>query len=154
MKSFLSLFLEETTFLGVDEKTYKDVLEFIGNKLIKLGYVKETFTAALLKREAEYPTGLPTEPLPVAIPHTDAEHVIKPCICFIRLNKGVDFNHMIEANKTINVNYVFCIVLDNADKQIGVLQKILSIVSNSNMMNKLGKVQTSREVYDLIKGDN
>ncbi len=52
MESFSSLFVEETIFLGVDRKTYKEVLEYIGSKLTKLGYVKETFTDALLKRDS------------------------------------------------------------------------------------------------------
>ncbi len=90
----------------------------------------------------------------MAIPHTDTEHVIKPCICFVRLNNEVEFHEMIDVNKTVKVNYVFCIVMDSPDKQVGVLQNILSIASNGDMMNKLGKVQTAKEVFKLIKGEN
>lgn len=154
MQNFSSLFKEETIFLEVDEKTYEGVLKFIGKELTKLGYAKETFTDAILKREEMYPTGLPTEPVPVAIPHTDTEHVIKPCICFIRLKNSVEFHEMIEVHKTVKVNYVFCILLDDPKNQTGVLQSILSIASNSNIMNKLGKVQTTREVFKLFEGDN
>lgn len=154
MQNFSSLFVEETIFLETDKKTYKEILEFTGDKLIKLGYAKKTFTEALLKREEEYPTGLPTEPFPVAIPHTDTEHVIKPCICFIRLSKGVEFHQMIDINKTVKVNYIFCIVLEKPDKQANVIQNILAITSDNDMMDKLGKVQTPREVLELIRGEN
>lgn len=154
MQNFSSLFKEETIFLEVDEKKYDGVLKFIGEKLIKLGYAKETFTDAIIKRENMYPTGLPTEPLPVAIPHTDTEHVIKPCICFIRLKNNVEFHEMIEVNKTVKVNYVFCILLDNPKNQTGVLQSILSIASNSSIMDKLGKARTKREVFELFKSND
>ena len=41
------------------------------------GFVKESFEKAVLDREKIFPTGLPTKPIGVAIPHTDAEHVNK-----------------------------------------------------------------------------
>jgi galactitol PTS system EIIA component len=152
MEGISSLFVEETIFLIADEKIYKgeEILEFIGNKLIKLGYVKETFTAALLKREAEYPTGLKMEPFPVAIPHTDAEYVVKPCICIVHLKNGVEFHEMINTNEIVKVNYVFCIVLANSDKQTGALQSIISIASNNDMMNGIGKAHTSKDVFEIV----
>jgi|UPI0005A744F0 Phosphotransferase system mannitol/fructose-specific IIA domain (Ntr-type) len=152
MQGISSLFAEETIFLIADEKTYeeKEILEFIGSKLIKLGYVKETFTAALIAREAEYPTGLKMEPFPVAIPHTDPEHVKKPCVCIVRLKNGVEFHEMMNTIETVRVNYIFCIVLASPDKQTGVLQNIISITSNKNLMDRIGKADTPKDILKII----
>ena len=43
----------------------------MAEKLEKLGYVKDTFAEAIKIREAKFPTALPVEPYPVAIPHAD-----------------------------------------------------------------------------------
>src|SRR5699024_10293844 len=42
------------------------------------GFVKESFEAAIVAREAKYPTALPTVPEEIAIPHADAEHILTP----------------------------------------------------------------------------
>lgn len=55
------------------------------DKLLELGYVKDTFRDAIKTREANYPTALPVEPYPVAIPHSDPENIIKPFIACTRL---------------------------------------------------------------------
>lgn len=152
MQKISPLFAEETIFLMPDEKTYteKEILEFIGNKLMKLGYVKETFTTALIKRENEYPTGLKMEPFSVAIPHTDARHAIRQCVCIVRLKNGVEFHEMMDSNKTIKVNCVFCIVLTRPDKQTDVLQNIISIASTKELMDKIEKAHTPKDVLEII----
>ena len=91
-----SLFKKDTVFLLEDDKEYsaEEILQNIGKRLSKRGYVKESFGNALIEREKKYPTGLKTYPYAVAIPHTDLGHVNIPCISFVRLKKGVDFHEM------------------------------------------------------------
>ena len=48
------------------------LLRKLSQKLIQKGYVKDSFEAALLEREKEFPTGLQLENTAVAIPHTYA----------------------------------------------------------------------------------
>ena len=56
----------------------------IGADLEAAGMVRPTFAAALARRESNYPTGLPVSG-GVAIPHTDAEHVITDTIAVATL---------------------------------------------------------------------
>src|SRR5688572_13356611 len=58
------------------------------------GYVKDSFGAAVLAREDVFPTGLPTQPVGVAIPHTDVEHVNNSALAVGILSQPVVFMEM------------------------------------------------------------
>ena len=56
------------------------MIEELSHILYKKGYVKESYTSAILEREKQFPTGLKTPGINIAMPHTYPEHVIKPAI--------------------------------------------------------------------------
>src|SRR5699024_3371993 len=58
------------------------------------GFVKKSFEAAIVAREAKYPTALPTVPEAIAIPHADAEHILTPFIAPLRLAHPVPWSEM------------------------------------------------------------
>lgn len=72
-----TLFFEELIFLDEQFKTSDELFASICPKLLAGGWVKESFQEAVIAREKVFSTGLQTEPVAVAIPHTDAEHVKK-----------------------------------------------------------------------------
>lgn len=76
---------EATILLNVEASSKEDVLDQMGKNLVELGRVKESFIAAITAREDEYPTGLPTAGVAVAIPHTDVEHVREKTISIATL---------------------------------------------------------------------
>ncbi len=66
------------------------------------GHVRASYKEALLAREERFPTGLPTQVMAVAIPHTDVEHVERSFISVARLAEPVAFHEM-GANATVDV---------------------------------------------------
>jgi len=58
------------------------------------GYVSEEFAEDVWEREKIFPTGLPTQPFGVAIPHADPDHVKQSAVCLGILNSPVFFNQM------------------------------------------------------------
>ena len=55
------LFLDkELILVGLDVATAEEAIRLLADKMISHGYVKSSFTEAVLKREAAFPTGLPT----------------------------------------------------------------------------------------------
>ena len=70
----------DNIYLDIEASDYKEVLQIMGGILLEKGYVKDYYTDALLEREELSPTGLPVEPVSIAIPHTDPCHVIRPCV--------------------------------------------------------------------------
>ena len=53
------------------------VLTALAQRVVESGHAVASLPAAVLAREQAYPTGLPM-PVPAAIPHTDADHVLHP----------------------------------------------------------------------------
>ena len=66
----------------------------MGARFRKLGYVNDTYLPSIKKREAQYPTALPVEPYPIAIPHTEATAIIHPFIAPVRLRESVKWGDM------------------------------------------------------------
>ncbi len=141
---------KKNIYLNVKGKNYQDILTQIGNILYKKGYVKESYTKALLEREELSPTGLPLSPWSIAIPHTDPEHVIKPCIIIFKLDKTILFNEMANPGKTVKVKYVFGLVFTDGKKQLPLLSSVISIAQDKQSMEMLAKATTKEEILDAV----
>ena len=70
-------FDESIILLHVEAENRDEVLTTIGDNLVNKHLVRPSFVPAIIERENEFPTGLPTAGVSVAIPHTDVEHVIQ-----------------------------------------------------------------------------
>ena len=66
------------------------------------GLFKSTWLEAVIKRESEFPTGLPTL-IPVAIPHTDSVHVNADGVGFFKLKNPIEFGEMGSLDEKVQV---------------------------------------------------
>ena len=82
--------------------------------------VKESFFKGCVEREKIYPTGLPTT-VPIALPHTEAVHVIKPGACLLRLSEPVKFKSMEDPEEEIAVDFVLNIAIADTKDQLSAL---------------------------------
>ncbi|WP_329384345.1 PTS sugar transporter subunit IIA [Anaerofustis butyriciformans] len=139
----------ENIYLNVEVNDYKDALKTLGELLYKKNYVKDTYTNALLKREEISPTGLPIHPWSIAIPHTDPEHVIKPCIIILKLKNDIEFREMASNDKTVNVKYIFGLVFTDGKKQIPLLSSIINMTKNQEAMENLLNANDEDEIYKI-----
>ena len=78
----------------------KEILGQMADVMFQEGYVNEGFHNAIIRREENFPTGLPTGEINVAIPHTDPEYVNRPAVCLGILDSPVKFNVMGMENET------------------------------------------------------
>lgn len=144
------MLIRDNIYMDVFAETYQDVLSLIGQVLYEKGYVKETYTQALLGREEEFATGLPTTPEAIAIPHTDPEHVIKPCILILKLHNPVKFREMGNHENLLDVRYVFGLVFNDGRKQMPLLASIISMASDEKKMADLSEAKTEDDVMALV----
>lgn len=138
-------------------RTFNDsesILRAVGNELEKSGFVKETFTQAAIDREKKLPTGLPLAGgINAAIPHTEIEHVIKPGLGMVTLEKEVNFQNMVNPQEAVPVRLVFVLALEQPKAQIEMLQEIAAILRNPELVKRLLAAKTSDEVIaELVKG--
>lgn len=129
----------------------KEVLQILGNAMLREGYVEEGFTEALLEREKDYPTGLDVDGIGVAIPHTDTAHVKKEGIALAVLNEPVAFDAMGEVSGTIPVRIVVLFTVAGAGKQIDRLLQILDVIKNKENLLEMLRAKTSEEIRSAVQ---
>lgn len=140
----------ENIYLDMEASSYQEVLGKVADILFETGHVKETYKEALLKREEHSPTGLPVKPWGVAIPHTDAEHVINPCIIVVKLKNTVEFKEMGNPNSSVVVGCVVGLVFQDAKNQIPLLSSVMGLATDKELMQQLKETTTKEEVFSLL----
>lgn len=111
-----------------DARTAPEVLSLLAQRAIAAGYAEVTFEQALLDREDAFPTGLPT-PTPVAIPHTDVQHVIRPALAAALLDPPVAFGEMGGSpGRTVDVRVVVALLVTDPKAQVDLLVRVLGVV--------------------------
>lgn len=153
MTSTLSDFLvPEAVKLGLDVEYASEVIRDIGGRLLSAGYVRETFTNAVLERERTIPTGLPLSGKDnAAIPHTDAEHVIRSGVGMATLVRPVVFNNMVSPEETVEVRLVFVLALDQPKSQIEMLQEVAQVLQRPDVVEALMEARNLDQVQEALK---
>lgn len=100
------------------------VLRALAGHLRGAGAVTATFADALVAREEAYPTGLPL-PLPVAIPHTEPEHVLRGGVAVATLVHPARFGEMGASGRTLPVRLVVAILVTDVHAHVGDLAVLL-----------------------------
>jgi PTS system galactitol-specific IIA component len=134
---------------NLEAKTTDDIFYALSEMLLKANYVKDSFYDGLVKRESKFPTGLTLGKYNVAIPHTDAIHVIKPTIAIATLKHPVTFNNM-DGDGQVDVNVVFAMVLNEPHSQIMMLQQLMLLIQNEDILKSLNEAKDSEEVYAIV----
>lgn len=130
-------FDESVILLDLESDSKEDVLSQMSQNLIDKKLVKESFTGAIIAREGEFATGLPTGGVPVAIPHTDVEHVNQKTISVGILKDPVDFFVMGDDSETTPVKVVFMLAMEEANSQLSLLQKLMQVFQDQELLKKL-----------------
>ncbi|ASK62540.1 PTS sugar transporter subunit IIA [Virgibacillus phasianinus] len=146
------LFFDESIILlDVDGSTKEDVLTVMGNNLVEKGLVQESFIPAIVAREAEFATGLPTAGVSVAIPHTDVEHVKRKTISVAILKNEVEFGVMGDETETTPVKIVFMLAMDEAHSQLTLLQKLMQVFQNEETLKYLVSEKNKSSIKNLLE---
>ncbi|HHV39059.1 MAG TPA: PTS sugar transporter subunit IIA [Tepidimicrobium sp.] len=136
--------------IDMDLDTKEDVLQKMASNLVREGYVNETYIEAILKREKAFPTGISTEGLGVAIPHTDIEHVIRPAVAVATLKEPVKFFSMEDPETEVDVKIVFMLAITEPEFQLDILRKLVSLFQNKEMLIELSKVEDAEEMAVVL----
>ncbi len=123
----------------------------MADQMCRLGFVKESYSGAVLKREESFPTGLQTVSLGIAIPHTDAEHVNKETVAVAVLKSPVLFNMMGMDNQEIGVDIIFMIAIKEPHGQLRILQELTDLFQNEECLRKLKLAVTENEVISILE---
>ncbi|MDR0600189.1 MAG: PTS sugar transporter subunit IIA [Treponema sp.] len=141
---------EDCIIENLKASTKEEALSAMCQVLLSKGYVKDSFSAAILERERLYPSGLPMEGHKIAIPHCDSEHVNKSVILFARLEKPLEFSSMGEPDQKIPVQLISMFALAEK-KQIGtMLEVLITAYSNNAVLDAVLKAPSGKEIHSVL----
>jgi PTS system galactitol-specific IIA component len=147
----LDFLKQEAICLQVDLGSSEEIIRLLGGKLHALGYVKDGFIEATLKREASMPTGLPLGgEYNAALPHVDIEFVNKSALALATLTHPVVFKNMVDDSEEVPVRMVIMLALDKPKSQIEMLKEISQILKRPETVRALVAAQTAQEVVTIL----
>jgi PTS system galactitol-specific IIA component len=105
-------------------------------------YVKDSYLEAVLTREEEFPTGLRTMDVHVAIPHCDVGHCLKPGIAVGVLSKPVQFLEMATTDQVVDTEIIFLLAITEPDHQVVWLSRLVNLFQTPGFLAKLRDVSS------------
>jgi PTS system galactitol-specific IIA component len=139
---------EDLILLGIEAASHEDAIRALSARLEAGGYVRPSFAEAVIDREKTFPTGLPTQP-PVAIPHTDVEHCLKPAVAVATLKRPVSFQAMGRGGE-LQVGIIFLLSITNPQSQVGWLGRLVQFFQEPGLLSRLTGAASAGEVAEIL----
>ncbi|WPC18288.1 PTS sugar transporter subunit IIA [Pediococcus inopinatus] len=130
--------------------TFSQVVDKLSENLISKNLVENSYPQAVKEREKEFPTGLPTEPIGVAIPHTDPQYVKRNTVSIGILKVPIEMTIMGSSSDKVNISIIMLLSLAQANKQLNILQRIMTVVQDQDMLKKF-ETESDEEVAKHIQ---
>lgn len=142
---------KDLILIKIKAESPEEVIKKLAELMLAKKYVKESYLNEVLKREKEFPTGLPTQEFGVAIPHTDSSHVNQSTIAIATLEKPVIFKMMGSPEKDVSVRLVMLIAIDNPNKQLKLLKNLMEIFQDNGLLEKIYNAEGRDEILKLLE---
>ena len=117
---------EKLIELGLDASTREEAIKVVADKLYALDYVNPGYYENVVKREQEFPTGLPSV-IPVAVCHTEAQYVKQSAMGVATLAHPIEFREMGTPERSVQAEIIFLIALNDSKQQVPWLKKMAGV---------------------------
>jgi galactitol PTS system EIIA component len=150
--TLVDLLRTEHIRLNLDAKDAQDAIRKLTVPLVETGHVTSGFAEDVLAREQTYPTGLPTRPLAVAIPHADPDHVHRSAICIGILRSPVRFAQMgTDGSVLLDAHLIFLLAIKEQEKQVEMIRQLMTLIQTGSLLEGLMKVGDSNDAIALLQ---
>ncbi len=150
--TLLDLLKIEHIQVGVEAADAQDVIRKLSVPFIETGHVAPEFADDVWQREQTFPTGLPTQPLAVAIPHADPDHVNKSGVCVGVLRSPIRFAQMgTDGSTSLDVRVVFLLAVKEKEKQVEMIRQLMLLIQSPSLVEGLSKARDSSAAMALIQ---
>jgi galactitol PTS system EIIA component len=116
--------------------TAADAIRLVGAMLIAHGAVTSDHVQAAVRREAEFPTGIPAE-VPFALVHTDAPGALRLAAALGCFDTPVEFRRMDAPDEILPVQLVVMLAVPHREAQADVLSALVSAFADSGFTRQL-----------------
>lgn len=142
---------EELVIVPMRAGSAADAITQLGTRLEQGGFVKPTWTQAVLEREKAFATGLPTPDVGVAIPHTDPAHVLRPAIAVGVLKEPVAFGEMGNPEGVVPVQIVCALAVAQSDLLVTLLQRLVDMFQTPGVLKHIAAAKSPKEVVQIFQ---
>jgi len=143
------IFHEGLVEINLKAKSDKEVINILGKRLLDYGYVDIKFVESVLKRERDFPTGIPSV-IPVAIPHTNAEYCRQSAFAVGVLKNQVVFHEMGFPQNSLPVEIVFLLAVAEPKEQVHWLSRFMNILKNEAALREIRNCVTAAGVIEIL----
>lgn len=151
MSDYSKLFDKELIFLNLDVSNRNELFKKVYEKLAEKGLVKESYLDALTKREDEFPTGVVTQFLPIALPHANPENVNHPFIAVVQTKDDIRVQQMGTNEDEDTKNFFFLgIVKETQDLQVKLLQRFMQLMNDEKFVLDFKEIKKPDDMYDYL----
>ena len=142
-----------TDYIAVDVSLpdAEAVITLLAEKLHEQGAVGPDYGAATLAREQRHPTGLPTKPFCIALPHADADGVYWPALAVASLQKPVVFRNMADPDEEVSVELVLLLANNNPEEQVKALRNLALVFGQPDKLVELRSLSSPSEIVEWLK---
>ena len=154
MKStkLLDLIFEDQIITNLSVINKEQAINILGDLLIIKKFIKQEYILDVIRREAIFPTGLPTKPHGVAIPHADPDNVLRTSISIGILKHPISFREMgLPESSGLEISIIFLLAIKERESQTQLIKDIINLIQSDNLLKKLLHCSNSKSVYDEIK---
>ncbi len=147
----MALLDERLISIKPEVETAEDCIRLAGELFEEYGYVNAGYADAVINREKEYPTGLPGKTLNIAIPHTNNKLVNKPAVGIVIPPEPVKFAMMGNPDNILECSVIIPLVVKDSHQQIEMLKKMMKIIQDSELLEKIRNSEDKSEIIELLK---
>lgn len=118
------------------KKRYRDQEEYFkdtARMLLERGVVSSEFETVIMRREAQYPTGIVTGTIPVSIPHAEFQCVEKESIVVTVYEIPIPFFRMDAPEKEIAAELSFMLLLKDANSHLNMLKQLMALLQSPRL---------------------
>ncbi|WP_412990203.1 PTS sugar transporter subunit IIA [Pediococcus siamensis] len=129
---------------------FGEIVKKMSKNLLSKKLVTTDYPRAVKDREIKFPTGLPTEPVGVAIPHTDPKYVVDNAVSVAVLKYPIEMTVMGTTTNKVSVSIIFLLSLAQSNKQLNILKRIMSVVQNQSLLKSFS-TESDEEITQQVE---
>ncbi len=141
---------EKNILLEMQADNRDDCIRKIVARMAENGYVGLDYAEHVIAREEQYPTGLPTEGVIVAIPHSNKGTVQHTGIGMAVLQNPVGFYNMADKQELLQAEMVFVLANSDPEKQLDDLRRLMECFSEEETLLAMRAAKSPSEIVKIM----
>lgn len=121
--------------------------------MVDEGCALPEYAEDVIRRERTFPTGLPTEPIAVAIPHADPDHLRRSCVALGISARGIPFGQMgTDGDIQVHARLIFLLGIREREKQVDMIGELMELIQNESLLKSLTAAHDVESAWSVLGG--